>query len=148
MHQQVYVIPATDTINGVPPNPIEHAHILAFDPCPQGNLPNSLEIFIGVPCMITENAYTPLGVANGSHGIVLGVCFDLHKPPVDPKIVSIYPSWPLALYHPSWLKQGDCHVVLHSLVCPFQTQSTQQYSVATPGPRHHPHCALEDTQTI
>jgi hypothetical protein len=69
-------------------NATERAHILALDPRYRGDLPDLLEIFIGMPCIITENARTSLGVANGSRGTVVGMCFDPREPEIEPGVVS------------------------------------------------------------
>lgn len=45
-----------------------------MDPKDRGDIPDTLEIVVGMPCMITANIATTLGVANGSRGIVAGIC--------------------------------------------------------------------------
>jgi hypothetical protein len=57
----------------IEPSATEHqeAAVTALDP---KDISDVLEIVIGMPCMITANTSTTLGVANGSRGSVIGIC--------------------------------------------------------------------------
>ena len=86
--RRVYIISANDLIHASPVDSAERAHILALDPRLRGDLPDTLEIFVGMLCIITENAHTSLGVANGSRGVFVGICFDPREPHIETESVS------------------------------------------------------------
>lgn len=73
-HSRIFVCPAIDTTKNSSLSPLQKAAVAALDPKLRGDLPDELEIVIGMPCMITSNISPPLGLANGARGTVVGIC--------------------------------------------------------------------------
>ena len=63
-----------DTIAGQKLTGEQAAAVAALTPNDRNDVPENLEIVVGMPCMITANISTTLGVANGSCGTVTGIC--------------------------------------------------------------------------
>lgn len=72
--RRIFLCPCEDSISGNPLTPQQVAAVAAMDPKDCGDVLDMLEIVVGMPCMITANIATTLGVANGSRGIVTGIC--------------------------------------------------------------------------
>lgn len=82
----MFVSPAHDYVGSARVNALQAAGIAALNPKERGNdLLDSLELFVGMECMVTKNANTPVGIANGSRGVVVGIA--LH--PADEHLLDV-----------------------------------------------------------
>ena len=52
----------------------QSAAVAALSPTEWNDIPDTLEVVVGMRCMITANMATTLGVANGSCGKIVGIC--------------------------------------------------------------------------
>lgn len=74
MGKRVFVSPALDYVGATPVNAYQAAGVAALNPKDRGgDMLDSLEIFVGMECMVTKNANTTVGIANGSRGVVVGI---------------------------------------------------------------------------
>jgi hypothetical protein len=83
-HARLFLCPAHDTVAGLPANDAQQSAIASLDPKQRSDLPDVLEIVVGMQCMVTENVHTLHGAANGSRGTITGICLD----PREPEILS------------------------------------------------------------
>lgn len=72
--QRLFLSPAIDTVRNAPFTPLQRLGVLARDPNERGDLADTVPLVIGMPCIVTENIATSLGIANGSRGTLVGVC--------------------------------------------------------------------------
>ena len=121
-NQHVFLSPSEDTVSGNPLTVHQKAAVAALDPKDRGDIPDTLEIVIGMPCMVTANIATTLGVANGSRGTVVGIC--VH--PQDERLLQTAEVrlCAVACNTPIDVLTALCEFVAATGVCTFQTGST------------------------
>lgn len=72
--RRIFVCPSVDTISKQPLTNEQVAAVAALSPTDQNDVPQNLEVVVGMRCMVTANLATTLGVANGSCGRIVGIC--------------------------------------------------------------------------
>ena len=72
--RRIFLCPSMDTISGQPLTKEQSAAVAALSPTEWNDIPDTLEVVVGMRCMITANMATTLGVANGSCGKIVGIC--------------------------------------------------------------------------
>jgi hypothetical protein len=87
--QRIYLCHALDTSQSEPLSIQQTAGVAALNPKLRADLPDVLEIAIGMPCMVTENIGTSIGLANGSRGTVVGIILDPREPQPHARNVSL-----------------------------------------------------------
>ena len=91
-HARTYLCPALDTVAGLPANDAQQIAISSLDPKQRSDLPDVLQIVVGMQCMVTENVHTVHGAANGSRGTITGICLDPREPEILPTLVITFQS--------------------------------------------------------
>lgn len=94
---RIYESPALDTHGGIELTPEVLAAVAAMNPKDRADLPDMVEIVVGMPCMVTENVNTALGLANGSRGKITGICLDPREPVFDENLVWLHSQFVLNL---------------------------------------------------
>lgn len=82
----IYVSPAVDTTTagGRSLSEYEASAVASLNPKERAELPDHTYIGVGLPCMITHNVKTRLGLANGSRGKITAIALDPREPAHEP----------------------------------------------------------------
>jgi hypothetical protein len=72
--RRIFECPSEDTIGGRKITKEQAAAVAALKPKDRNDVPENLQIVVGMRCMVTANMSTTLGVANGSCGTIVGIC--------------------------------------------------------------------------
>lgn len=88
--QQVYVCTAQDTVRGDPLT-LEERYAFASrgsgggkqGGCRKGDLPDTVEVSLGMKVMVTQNVETDLDITNGARGTVVDILLHPDEPPLQ-----------------------------------------------------------------
>ena len=94
-HQQLFICPAEDRINGRKLTLPEHYGVATHKAAinmesglkkwrrQKNDLPDTIQIAIGMKVMVTENVETGLDITNGARGEIVDIILDPNKPPIS-----------------------------------------------------------------
>ena len=97
-HNKLFICHASDTIRkkGMEPRPLsdrEQEKSQAKDSSTK-QLPDEVEMAIGMPCMVTVNVKTESDLANGTRGTLVDIVLDGREPMIDDAKSTVYLTYP------------------------------------------------------